>query len=232
MPAAFRTLLNPTGETDPNFSNVSVLLHMDGSNGSTTFTDSSSNAFTMTAAGNAQISTTQSKFGGSSGYFDGNGDSVTASANAAFAFGTGDFTIEGWFYSLTSGSTLRGMIDFRSVASGTNGLMLRENGSGFLVFLNTAILLSTATGRTANTWQHVALVRNGSTVTLYVDGTSRASATSSANMTDNRFRLSGFVDAQDATFTYNGYMDDIRVTKGVARYTANFTPPTAPFPDS
>lgn len=205
---------------------------MDGSNGSTTFTDSSSNAFTMTASANAQISTTQSKFGGSSGYFDGNGDSVTASANAAFSFGTGNFTIEGWFYSLTSGATQRGMIDFRSVATGTNGLMLREDGSGFLVFLNNATFLSTATGRTANTWQHVALVRNGSTVTLYVDGTSRASATSSANMTDDRFRLSGFVDTQSSSFAYNGYMDDIRVTKGIARWNANFTVPSAAFPDS
>ena len=232
MPTAFRTLLNPdAGDTDPYFSSVSLLLHMDGANGSTTFTDSSSNAFTMTAAGNAQISTTQSKFGGASGYFDGNGDTVTASANAAFAFGTGDFTIEGWFYSLTSGTSQRGMVDSRTVAIGTNGLMLRENNGGFLVYLNNATILSTTTGRVANQWQHLALVRSGTTLTLYVDGVSKATATVSTNLTDNRFRLSGFVDTQATPYAYNGYIDDLRITK-FARYLANFTPPTAAFPDS
>jgi hypothetical protein len=222
-------LLAKYGNQDPYFDKVSVLLHMDGTNGSTTFIDSGPNALAVTAAGNAQINTSGPKWGTGAADFDGNGDSLTIAANSVFAFGTGDFTIEGWFYSRTTGSSQRGMIDFRTTASGTNGIMLREDGTaGFLVWLNNGTLLSTATGRTANTWQHVALVRSGTTITLFVDGVSKASATSSANMTDNRFRLSGFVDAQDATFTYNGYMDDIRVTKGVAR---TITVPTAAFPD-
>jgi hypothetical protein len=233
MPAAFRTLLNPaSGDTDPYFSSVSLLLHMDGTNGSTTFVDSGPNALAVTAAGNAQITTSGPKWGTGAADFDGNGDSLTIAANSVFAFGTGNFTIEGWFYSRTTGSSQRGMVDFRTTASGTNGIMLREDGTaGFLVGLNNGTLLSTATGRIANTWQHVALVRSGTTITLYVDGVSKASATSSANMTDNRFRLSGFVDVQDATFTYNGKIDDVRITKGIARWTSNFTPPTAAYPD-
>lgn len=151
---------------DPYYNYTSLLLHMDGTNASTNFVDSGPSALTVTAAANAQISTTQSKYGSASGYFDGTGDSLTIPANTALALGAGDYTIEGWFYSLTSGSSLRGMIDFRTAATGTNGLMLRENDGGFLVYLNNAILLSTTTGRIANQWQHVALVRKGTTVTL------------------------------------------------------------------
>ena len=81
---------------DPYFSNVSLLLHMDGSNGSTTFTDNSSNGFTVTANGNAQISTAQSKWNGASGYFDGAGDFLTVPVNSAFELGTGDFDVELW----------------------------------------------------------------------------------------------------------------------------------------
>jgi hypothetical protein len=214
---------------DPYYSAVSLLLPMDGTNGSTTFTDSSLNGLTVTAAANAQISTTQVKYGSASGYFDGTGDSLTIPANTALALGAGDYTIEGWFYSLTSGTSQRGMIDFRTSATGTNGLMLRENDGGFLVYLNNATLLSTTTGRVANQWQHVALVRKGTTVTLYVDGVSQTTGTSSTNLTNNIMRISGFVDTQSNPYAYNGYIDDLRISK-FARYTSNFTPPTAALP--
>ena len=82
------------GATDPYFSNVSLLLHGDGTNGSTTIIDSSPLPKTVTAFGNAQISTAQSKFGGSSIAFDGTGDSLTIPA-ITFA---GDFTLEAWLY--------------------------------------------------------------------------------------------------------------------------------------
>ena len=213
---------------DPYYGYTSLLLHMDGSNASTTFTDSGPSALTVTAVANAQISTTQVKYGSASGYFDGTGDSLTIPANTALALGAGDYTIEGWFYSLTSGTSLRGMIDFRTSATGTNGLMLRENDGGFLVYLNSATLLSTTTGRVANQWQHVALVRKGTTVTLYVDGVSRATATSSTTLTDNILRVSGFVDTQSSVYTYNGYMDEIRITKYARTITAA---PTAAFPN-
>jgi hypothetical protein len=213
---------------DPYASNVSLHLKMDGANGSTTFTDSSPNALAVTAVGNAQISTAQSKYNGSAGSFDGNGDTLTIPANAVFALGAGDYTIEGWFYSLTSGTSLRGMVDFRTAAAGTNGLMLRENDAGFLVYLNSATLLSTTTGRVANQWQHVALVRQGTTVTLYVNGVSQTTATSSTNLTDNIMRISGFVDTQSSVYAYNGYIDELKITKGVARYTSAFTSPPIP----
>jgi hypothetical protein len=230
--AALTDIYNPYTVADPYFSSVSLLLHMDGTNASTNFVDSGPNALAVTAAANAQISTTQIKYGSASGYFDGTGDSLTIPANTALALGAGDYTIEGWFYSLTTPYSLRGMIDFRTAQSGTNGLMLRENDGGFLVFLNSVTLLVTTTGRIANQWQHVAIVRKNTTVTLYVDGVSQTSTTSSTNLTDNILRISGFVDTQSSVYAYNGYIDDLRITKGIARYTANFTPPATALPDN
>ena len=80
---------------DPYWANVVLLLHMDGTDGSTTFTDSSSYARAMTAAGNAQIDTAEFKFGTASGLFDGTGDSVQTPNGADFQF-LGDFTVEAW----------------------------------------------------------------------------------------------------------------------------------------
>ena len=230
-PAAALPTTASSTPADPYYGYTSLLLHMDGTNASTAFVDSGPNALTVTAAANAQISTTQVKYGSASGYFDGTGDSLTIPANTALALGAGDYTIEGWFYSLTSGTSLRGMIDFRTAATGTNGLMLRENDGGFLVYLNNATILSTTTGRVANQWQHVALVRKGTAVTLYVDGVSRATATSSTTLTDNVLRISGFVDTQSNLYTYNGYIDDLRITK-YARFTSAFTPPSQAHPNA
>jgi hypothetical protein len=85
-------------ETDPYRSQVSLLLHGDGTNGSTTIVDSSPSPKTVTAVGDAQISTAQSKFGGASIAFDGNGDYLDASSSNQYAIGTEDFTVEGWVY--------------------------------------------------------------------------------------------------------------------------------------
>ena len=83
--------------TDPNFANVSLLLHGDGANNSTTFTDSSSNNFTLSRVGDVKISTTQSKFGGSSIFFDGAGDYLTLANNSVFTFPS-SFTVEAWVF--------------------------------------------------------------------------------------------------------------------------------------
>ena len=216
----------PAGQ-DPYVNNVSLMLSMDGANGSTTFTDSSANALSVTAFGNVQISTNQTKYGSASAYFDGNGDYVTAPSGSLFQF-SGDFTVEFWAYSTeTSGSSVRGMFDTRSSQPSTSGIMLRENGAGYLVYGNGTTLITTGSVRTANTWVHLALVRSGSTITLYVNGTSAGTATNSTNYSDGQCLISGFVDTKATPYGFLGYIDDFRITKA-ARYTANFTPPVAP----
>ena len=217
---------------DPDFANVSLLLHMDGSNGSTTFTDSSSNGLTVTPQADAQISTAQSKFGGASGLFDGSVDRLHLPNAAAALNLDADFTVEVWVYPLSSADMM--------VLSGRTGnqqvFRLNYLGTGnILCFVDGTIVVNTAAGITANVWQHLALSRSGSNARLFVDGQQQGSTNTSwaGSLSIERiaaFFFNGFLS--NPAFYFNGYIDDLRITKGVARYTANFTPPTAPFPDS
>ena len=217
---------------DPYFANVSLLLHMDGSNGSTTFTDSSNNAVSVTANGNAQISTAQNKFGGSSGSFS--AGHIITPASSLFDFGTGDFCIEFWCYfnSVASNQRLGGG-DLQS--GGNFNWAIYTTSSGQLdYYLGTGSTWDIAAAKSIGAistgqWYHVALVRNGTTFTGYLDGVSGSSTTSSASLATNS--TNGAFFGTQGSSNYDGYLDDIRITKGVARYTSNFTPPTAAFPN-
>jgi hypothetical protein len=215
---------------DLDFSSVSLLLHMDGTNGSTTFVDSGPNAVTITAAGDAQISTTQSKFGGASAYFDGVGDSLFASSSTLFSF-SGDFTVEGWFYfsqvNQYNGATIlisMNVLNAFQLGTEGNNIRLRFNGTLLIDYANTASNL-------LNKWTHIAVTRKDSTVTLRVNGTSVSSATSTASTSVSSISIGQQVNNAAFFHYFNGYIDDLRITKGIARYLANFTPPTAAYPD-
>ena len=219
---------------DPNFANVSLLLHMDGSNGSTTFADSSSAARTITVTGNTQISTAQSKFGGASALFDGNNDFIRATASTDLQF-PGDFTIELWTYPLGTGDYIIGS---SGTDPNTQVFRLNEGGSGRLSFFLNGIQVfsATAAGIAANTWQHLAISRSGSSTRMFVNGT-QIGSTNTSWIGTFRMDVVGTFFFNGSRYNlppsdFHGYIDDLRITKGVARYTANFTPPTEPFPDS
>ena len=209
--------------TDANWSNVELLLLGNGTNGSTTFTDSSSNALTVTGYGNAQISTTQSKYGGASIYFDGNGDYLTVT-DSVVALGTGQFTIEFWMYAQST-ATNEAMMACGNPSTSNSWQI--SGGSTLTVSLGTSSVAST-TFPSLNTWHHVAVTRDSSnTVRLFLNGTSVGSATNTADLTASNLKIG----ANRAISEYfDGYLDDIRITKGVARYTADFTAPTAELP--
>jgi hypothetical protein len=218
------------GLTDPYFSNVSLLLHGDGTNGSTTITDSSSNNFSVIPAGNAQISTAQSKFGGASIALDGSGDDLKVASDAAFGFGTGDFTVEFFLYYTGGNGYVFFFINLiADIANTYIGYGLNNNTKNPWIWSNGNVL-TTSTAITNNTWQHHAVVRNGSTITIYLNGSAIGSTTWTPDMGSSKPFCIGS-NSGGAQFTA-GYIDDFRVTKGVARYTSNFTPPTAPFPDA
>lgn len=232
-------LLRPTaagGARDPHWQNVSLLLRFDGSNGSTAFVDSSPNALAVTASGNAQISTAQSKFGGAGAYFDGNGDYLTIPSSDGLELGSGDYTIELWFYSAGSQALYAGLVSKGQESSIDPDVWnLEFVNDNTLVFYAWAVGgIGGLFGVTAHTWHHVAISRQGSVTRLFLDGVQGGSysggytISSSAN---GPLRIgSGWYDLAGRPF--NGYIDELRITKGVARYTANFTPPTAPFPDA
>ena len=203
-----------------------------------TITDSSSYGHTVTPAGNARISTAQSKFGGASMYFDGSGDYLTAPSNASYAFGTGDFTIEAWLYITNYGG---GYLDFGGCIFDTRGVTQANWGNGLLFCLTTngslrvfsSTTISTSTSQISlNTWTHVALVRSAGSVTFYIGGQSAGTFSFSDNLSEQDMTIGTAIDlrAQNTSLKYNGYIDDLRITKGVARYTSNFTPPTAQLP--
>jgi hypothetical protein len=210
------------GATDPNFSSVALLLHMNGSNGSTTFTDSSSSARTVTANGDARISTSRSKFGGASGLFDGSGDYLTVTVPGGL--GSGSFTVEFWYYMTANTGVL---FNSRSNGIGSDGIDIFSN-----LFVTTAgnqIFQPTSTP--INEWHHVAIVRSGSTMTRYINGV----ADGGTSTVSNNFNASAFLIGGSTAGNVgylNGNIDELRITVGFARYTANFTPPTAAFPNS
>jgi hypothetical protein len=217
---------------DPNFSNVSLLLHMDGSNGSTSFIDNSINSLAVTANGNAQISTAQNKFGGASAAFDGAGDYLSVAANTLTDL-PGDFTIECWAYfnSLGVAQTLLGKWGntnrawLFSVDSATQLTFALGNNGGYSTLFSRAMSIST------NTWNHFAVCRAGTTIYQFVNGVQAgATGTSSANCSATQVTAVG-INTDGNVYSVNGYIDEARITKGVARYTSNFTPPTVAFPN-
>jgi hypothetical protein len=236
-----------TVSVDPHLANVSLLLRFDGANNARVTTDSSSKNKTVTfldyGGATAKISTDQSRFGGSSFFCEpggGAGEYVEIPKDSDFDFGTGDFTIEFWFYYVTA-PVASGEV-FCLNRDGTNGggvkLLVNPGGAGAqrlgIYITNdgdgTVSIINNQNVGTASydIWQHYAIVRNGNNFNLYQDGVSIASATSSLSVYHNPsapVRIGSSI-----SFTvFRGYVDEVRVTKGVARYTANFTPPSVPF---
>ena len=206
---------------DPNFASVVLLMHCDGTDGSTTFTDHSGSAKTLTANGNAQIDTAQSQFGGASALFDGTGDYVSAAASTDFEFGSGDFTIE-FFLRLT------GPDNFSIFYTEDGNTSLHFDASRWVWRANNTNVFVTTDDPNLNQWYHIALVRNGTTTTLYRDASAEASGTSVDCANSNSAIRIG-----TGYQSLNGHIDELRITKGVARYTsAGFTVPTAAFPNS
>jgi hypothetical protein len=187
----------------------------------------------LETVGNAQISTAQSKFGGASIAFDGTGDWLAGPPTPQTDLGSGDFTIEAWLYRTASGAASDSGMVSRGAPSTLNGFVFAYTSANVLTFnFNySGAIVTGATAISINTWTHVAVSRNGNTFRLFVNGVVDATATSTNSQTTNASDVfyvgrAGF----DSNRIVTGYLDDVRLTKGYARYTANFTAPTAPFP--
>ena len=209
---------------DGDFSNVSILLLGEGVNGSTTIADSSSNAKTVTANGDAQVSTAvNTPFGTGDGVlaFDGTGDFLSTPASSDLNFGTGDFTVEAWVYHT-------GVVNQAIISYGTIHFLYGITGYLRVFNATSPSVIDSTVAYVSNAWVHVAVVRTGTNITLYQNGTNVGSGTSSVNYTSTGNFIVGSYTGT-ASF-WNGYISNLRITKGVARYTENFDVPTAPFP--
>lgn len=212
---------------DIHFLSVSLLLHCDGSNGSTTFTDSSSQNNAVTANGNASIAT-DNKFGGGSATFDGTGDYLSVSDDGDFDFGTGDFTVEMWIKRV-GGKTL-----CAGSASGDWMFATDTSGQDLGFGRNLQAWDLVSSGLTYGSgWNHVAACRSGTTLRLFLNGDVVATnASNTHNYNASALWIGARVSGGGAGEFFDGNIDELRITKGVARYTAAFTAPTSPFPDS
>jgi len=184
----------------------------------------------LVTVGTAQISTAVFKYGTGSLAFSGSGAWLTAADRTSLQLGTGSFTIEGWVYVNALGVAY-GIV---SKGAASTGWSVNITSGNKLQFSYTASVLTGATSLTASTWYYFAVVRSGSgtgNVVLYLNGT--ADATSAGAVTDNFTQTSILYVGADRVggSPLNGYIDDLRITKGVARYTANFTPPGDAFPN-
>jgi hypothetical protein len=189
----------------------------------------------LETVGNAQISTSVKKYGTGSLAFDGTGDylaSNSAGTNVSYAFGTGNFTIELWLYLNTVSGGPYFIYDGRPLTTqGAYPCLFMDNATlTYQVNSGDLFYATLATG----TWYHIAVCRSGTTNKLFVNGTQQGSATDSTNYLSGGAGRPGIGGGGYATNAYflNGYIDDLRITKGFARYTANFTPPTAAFSDT
>lgn len=225
---------NPTNDT--HWNNVVLAMHMNGADMSTLFTDEKGKE--ITRIGNTVIETSQSKFGGSSAYFDGSSGLLVSDPND-FNIGLANFTIELWFYKISGSSqTYQRLIQFGpngGTPAGDNGLWVianRATANECLPFVDTySGAYSSPTGwgtpPTQDEWHHLAVVRESDVWTIYIDGAVYATGTLAGYSISKADVYIG--QNSLGTERFNGYIDDLRITKGIARYTAPFTAPTTSF---
>lgn len=206
---------------DPYWNSVVLAMHMDD----VALTDVKGHAVTLN--GNASRSAAQSKFGGYSAYLDGTGDYITVPSGSDFAFGTGDFTVEFWFMQTVAANPY--LLDFRPNSTTNGAYVTTYISAGTVVFFTNSAARITSSAITTGAWYHVAVCRSGTSTRLFLNGTQAGSTyTDSTNYIASPVNIGA---SGNGLFPLTGYFDDIRITKGVARYTANFAVPTEAFPN-
>jgi len=218
-----------------------ILLHFNGANGSTSVIDSNINTpRTWSNPNGATISTAQSKFGGSALWFNNAQAPVSVyttspSPISTINYGTNNFTIDLWYYHISSGGH---SLSYHGVGDSFNNtaylLLIDLNNKIRLTLSNgsSAICdITTSSAIAANTWTHIAAVRDAGTVNVYLNGVSSASANigtaSITNSVGPGYLIGARISAID--YPFNGYVDEFRHSQGIARWTANFTPPSQPY---
>lgn len=233
--------------TDAYFSSVSLLIHADGTNGLTSFVDNSSLASTITTNGGTQVTTTSPKYGTGSALFDGTGDYISVPSSTSLDLGT-VYTIEFWinpriidgihnFGIMERGIYETGTSTWTELAFAVRLLWLGPVRTYFYGTVGNEQYVDTPASLTVGVWQHFAVVRNGTTAAIYVNGVSVAtiSGLNTPAASTRALEIGRFSFTTSSTPHYedfDGKLDDIRITKGVARYTSNFVPSPVAFPNS
>lgn len=236
----------PAADGDPDFDKVIFLAGFNGIDEATSFTEESSNAAVATFNGSAQLDTDQKQFGTTSARFDETtSDSITFPDLAAYDLGSGDFTIEMFLrFAILPFSNNKmdwiGQWDNSGPAEKSWSMQLLFNfGSPLFRWLHstngtTTLVYSVAWTPVIDTWYHVAFTRDGDSVRFFVDGVQQGStgtlSSITLNASDETLLLGGLNNGGALINNLDGWLDEVRITKGLARYTSNFTAPTEEFP--
>lgn len=235
--------------SDQYFNNVVLSMHMDDAG----LTDVKGHAISL--GGNAARSGVQSKFGTYSAIFDGNGDWLETPNHVDFNLGSGNLTVEGWVYISgnsspdVDGSRGASLVNTWTSSGPLGGYILSVTGNttttgtgiGFDTWSGSGngTLWRCPTTISQNQWHHIAAVVNSGVRKCFLNGNEVSGSTitvgagyTSFNNFSSALRVGGRGNYPNYPLDFNGYIDDVRITKGVARYTANFLIPTTPSPDS
>ncbi len=222
---------------DPDFANVVLLLNCDGTNGATAFPDSSPAANSVTANGDAQVSTAAPRFGTGAGLFDGSGDYLSMPITPALDLShVGPFTVEGWFRPADVSNSDSLLILGCRDSSNSNGFTLGFRGDTqtlrFQLFGTGGTTATVATSAVNNTWYHFAIVFDGTFITVYFDGVGGTPAPAGPvfdAFVTAQLRVGADVFSSLTGNYWHGQLDELRITSGIARYTSNFTPSAVAF---
>ena len=217
---------------------VVLLVHCDGTDGSTTFTDVSPSGHLLLSTGSAAVSTVTPKFGTGSVNFPSAAAWIAqndALGKADWNFGSGQFTIEAWAYFTATPSSVHGVVTQFGASSNLGFFFGMVSGALNFHYAITGAdnnIVGAAYSPTLNTWIHLAVDRDASNVLrVYANGVVIAFATVSATFFASTRDLFIGNDG-NGNRGFPGKLDEIRITKGTAQYGGAFTPPTAPFGDT
>lgn len=208
-----------------------LLLHADGKNDSTTFKDEAGHI--ITPHGNVHIDTPKSKFGGASIYFDGSGDYLSISDSDDWHFGSADWTIVFWVNTAQIGN-YQGLIHQMSSTKTYSTLQIHDNGK--IVFQSykdnkLLFIIGSTSAITAGNWYHIALVHKDQTYTIYINGKKEASITTTHLWEDytGPLEIAKLTNTINDSYYFYGWIDELRISKGIARWTSDFNPPSNPY---
>lgn len=235
----FQEILDFTVPTPDAY--TKLLLHCNGADNATSMYDECGKGVTF--SGTAQLDTAEKKFGVSSLWLDGNSDYVTLADSDDWTFGAGDFTVDLWIKRHITGSSQTIMSNYQANgAYNTMAFIITSGDSiGFMAYDGSANLLANYVTQTALTdttsWHHIAFVRNGTNFYIFLDGVSQTLTVSTAIGNSTLANSSGALEIGRVGGYTNlqhlgAWIDEIRISKGIARWTSNFTPPTSEYTDS
>lgn len=235
--AQFPKLANPYAID----SETKLLIHSDTTDGSTSFEDSGggdNSPHSITPNGNVHHETDESYFGTTSIYFDGSGDYLSMNDNEDWDFGTEDFTIDFWFRPTEDPAASQFPLATTYFSGGVfdGGYYIAFNPSKHIQFVSysgntvqTNKVWVPSPAITLSTWNHLAFVKTGGNLILYINGSSQGPVVNSysidSSATSHPLTI-GAIDVGGYTAGFDGYIDELRISKGIARWTSDFTPPT------